>query len=72
MYLRREGEVFYHYFLDRHGYDANEAALIPAEFVRPDGVFDTVKWQTFVTNVKKKWDSEVEAPRKAITPTTES
>ena len=57
MYLRREDEVFYHHFLDRHGYDSNAASLIPALFVRPDGVFDVEKWWKFVDRVRKEFNN---------------
>ena len=52
MYLRREGEEFWKYFVDNYGYHPDVAATLRAGFVTQDGLFDVRKWWKFVDEIK--------------------
>lgn len=48
MPLRREDEGFWTWFTDCFAYRQDEAAWVPAEFVKADETFDVYTWYAFI------------------------
>jgi hypothetical protein len=56
MPLRRDDPAFWEWFMERYAYSMQEAAWMPAEFLKTDELFDVWTWEMWMEARRQEYD----------------